>query len=187
MTELSLFFLFFLSFFFFFLIAAPNAVVRALAEAITDHMPESSKTRLVSLCKTRWVARHDSLSSLEKLYKTVDVTLRSIAENENGTWSPKHITSANGLLTRIESFRFLFAFVVTKKALAHVKSLTAVLTVILRWFGTVLGQNVPIFFVKTYCLWHKQLENEIILGGHRAPFFRKWVRTLLFSTFLSME
>ena len=23
------------------------------------------------------------------------------------------------------------------------------------------------FFVKTYCLWHKQLENEIILGGHR--------------------
>ena len=43
------------------------------------------------------------------------------------------------------------------------------------------------FFVKTYCLWHKQLENEIILGGHRAPFFRKWVRTLLFSTFLSME
>ena len=27
------------------------------------------------------------------------------------------------------------------------------------------------FFVKTYCLWHKQLENELILGGHRAPFF----------------
>ena len=27
------------------------------------------------------------------------------------------------------------------------------------------------FFVKTYCLWHKQLENEIILGGLRAPFF----------------
>ena len=43
------------------------------------------------------------------------------------------------------------------------------------------------FFVKTYCLWHKQLENEIILEGHRAPFFRKWVQTLLFSTFLSME
>ena len=40
------------------------------------------------------------------------------------------------------------------------------------------------FFVKTFCLWHKQLENEIILLGHRAPFFRKWVRTLLFSTFL---
>ena len=59
---------------------------------------------------------------------------------------------------------------------------------ILRWFGTVLGRTkCANFFVKTYCLWHKQLENEIILGGHRAPFFRKWVRTLLFSTFLSME
>ena len=58
----------------------------------------------------------------------------------------------------------------------------------LRWFGTVLGRTkCANFFVKTYCLWHKQLENEIMLGGHRAPFFRKWVRTLLFSTFLSME
>ena len=57
----------------------------------------------------------------------------------------------------------------------------------LRWLGTVLGRTkCADFFVKTYCLWHKQLENEIILGGHRAPFFRKWVRTLLFSTFLSM-
>ena len=55
----------------------------------------------------------------------------------------------------------------------------------LRWFGTVLGRTkCAIFFVKTYCLWHKQLEKEIILGGHRAPFFRKWVRTLLFLTFL---
>ena len=58
----------------------------------------------------------------------------------------------------------------------------------LRWFGTVLGRTkCANFFVKTYCLWHKQLENEIIIGGHRAPFFRKWVRTLLFLTFLSME
>ena len=55
---------------------------------------------------------------------------------------------------------------------------------VLRWLGTVLGRTkCANFFVKTYCLWHKQLENEIILGGHRAPFFRKWVRTLLFSTF----
>ena len=59
---------------------------------------------------------------------------------------------------------------------------------ILRWLGTVWGRTkCANFFVKTYCLWHKQLENEIILGGHRAPFFRKWVRTLLSSTFLSME
>ena len=41
-------------------------------------------------------------------------------------------------------------------------------------------------FVKTCCFWHKQLENETILRGHRAPFFRKWVRTLLVSTFLSI-
>ena len=60
--------------------------------------------------------------------------------------------------------------------------------ILLRWLRTVLGwTKCANFLVKTYCLWHKQLENEIILGDHRAPFFRKWVRTFLFSTFLSME
>ena len=50
-----------------------------------------------------------------------------------------------------------------------------------RWLETVLGRTkCANILVKTYCLWHKQLENEIILGGHRAKFFRKWVRTLLF-------
>ena len=58
----------------------------------------------------------------------------------------------------------------------------------LRWLGTVLGRTkCANFLVKTYCLWHKHLENEIILGGHRAPFFRKWVRTLPFSTFLRQD
>ena len=52
------------------------------------------------------------------------------------------------------------------------------------WFRTVLGRTkCANFFVRAYCLWHKQLENEIILGGHHAPFFRKWVQTLLFSTY----
>ena len=46
---------------------------------------------------------------------------------------------------------------------------------ILRWLGTVLGRTeCANFFVKTYCLWHTHLENEIILGGHHARFFRKW-------------
>ena len=38
-----------------------------------------------------------------------------------------------------------------------------------------------------YLLFMAQVENEIILGGHRAPFFRKWVRTLLFSTYVWSE
>ena len=43
---------------------------------------------------------------------------------------------------------------------------------------------MPIFFVKSYCLWHNHLENEIILGGHHARFFIKWVQTLLYSTLI---
>ena len=36
-----------------------------------------------------------------------------------------------------------------------------------------LNRMCHFFFVKTYCLWHKQLENEIILGGHHAGGFQK--------------
>ena len=51
---------------------------------------------------------------------------------------------------------------------------------------TVLGNRTtysknPVV-VKTYCLWHKHLENAIISGGDRARFFRKWVQTMLFSS-----
>ena len=42
-----------------------------------------------------------------------------------------------------------------------------------RWLGTVLGQTeCANFFVKTFCLWHKHLENETMLGGHCARFFK---------------
>ena len=58
----------------------------------------------------------------------------------------------------------------------------------LRWLGTVFGRTeCANYFVKTYCLWHKRLENEIILGGHRARFFRKIGPNIAISTLLSMK
>ena len=108
MTKLSLFF--------------DNSPKRltALVEAIATECPESKKTKLVSLCKTRWVARHDSLSTFEALYPAVRWSLGAIADNENRTWSADSRTDANGLLTRIESFDFLFPFIVAKKSLSHI-------------------------------------------------------------------
>ena len=44
----------------------------------------------------------------------------------------------------------------------------------LRWFGTVLGRTkCANFFVKTYCLWHKQLENENNIRGSPCSIFQK--------------
>ena len=59
----------------------------------------------------------------------------------------------------------------------------------LRWLGTVLGRTeCANFFVKTYCLWHKHLENEIILGGHRARIFQKMGPNIgIFDLVKSME
>ena len=44
----------------------------------------------------------------------------------------------------------------------------------LRWLGTVLdGTEFANFFVKTYCLWHKYLENEKNIRGSPCSNFQK--------------
>ena len=112
MTELSLFF------------DASPKLYEALLTAIVKQVPASSEMTLVSLCKTRWVARHDSLSTFEDLHQSVNEWLRAISQNETGNWSTKCNSTGNGLLNCIKSFNFLFAFTVVKKALSRVKSFT---------------------------------------------------------------
>ena len=88
-------------------------------------MPESSRTRLVSLCKTRWVACHDPLSTFEELYKAVEVTLHSEPSQKTRMAHGRQNALPQRMVSKLEMKFFLFFFsVITKKALAHVKSLT---------------------------------------------------------------
>ena len=47
-------------------------------------------------------------------------------------------------------------------------------------------QNVPIFFVETHCLWHKNLQNETILGVTMLVFQTMGPKIAIFDL-LSME
>ena len=122
---------------------------------------------------TFWQGWISDLLSSQVLQKLLFLHLRN-------WWSPRHFRAKR--LAKIPTL-WLVCWNFFERMNTRSGSLKS-----LRWLGTVLGwTECANFFVKIYCLWYKHLENETILGGHRARFFRKWVLTLLFSTFLSME
>ena len=75
------------------------------------------RKKLVQLCRTRWVARHTSLSTFRQLYSVVVTTLDIIA-NEEG-WNAESSSKASGFLAAVTSFPFLVAFLITWRGLEY--------------------------------------------------------------------
>ena len=87
-------------------------------------MNSGKATKLVSLCKTLWVARIDALEVFLDLYPTVVHTLEVISSGSAGGWNSDSCSSANSLLTCITQFQFVISFIVTSKCLGYIKGLT---------------------------------------------------------------
>ena len=77
--------------------------------------------KLVSLCKTRWVARIDALEVFFDLFPVVITTLEVISEGSTSGWNAESCRSADYFLTK---FQFVIAFVVAKQCLGYIKGLT---------------------------------------------------------------
>ena len=80
--------------------------------------------KLISLCKTRWVARIDALELFMDLFPAVVAVLKSISDGQAGGWNTDSSRLARSLLHAITAFPFIIAFVVAKQCLAYVKGLT---------------------------------------------------------------
>ena len=86
----------------------------------------STKARkLVSLCKTRWVARVDAFEVFFELFQSVVETFEAISSE--GGWNTESSRAAEGLLVSITRYHFIIAFVVTKECLQYTKGLTVAL------------------------------------------------------------
>eukprot|EP00117_Sycon_ciliatum_P025096 scpid89151/ scgid20906/ len=55
-----------------------------LAEVISSTVPDSNKEKLVSLCKARWIARIDALTTFHDLFAAVVKTQQLISDNDGG-------------------------------------------------------------------------------------------------------
>ena len=80
--------------------------------------------KLVSMCKTRWVAHIDALEVFFDIFPAVIQTLEIISEGSSSGWNADSCRSAGSLLTCISQFKFIIAFIVAMKCLAYIKGLT---------------------------------------------------------------
>jgi hypothetical protein len=96
---------------------------RKLEQVIKETLPDSKKSKLVDLCRTRWVEKHKALETFSNLYLTVFDTLAQMCEDTD-TWDSETLTKATGFLHTIASSSFMVSFIVVRNCLRYLKPLT---------------------------------------------------------------
>ena len=94
-----------------------------LKRNIQERCPESSRSQLVNLCKTRWVARHDALEVFGDLYTAVVATFQDIVD-EHSSWNSESVCKARTLQWAVTNFEFLISFTVCRNCLRYVLPLS---------------------------------------------------------------
>lgn len=93
-----------------------------LTEVIEATMRDTKKVKIKSLCRTRWIERHNALEVFVDLYPAIIQSLRDISMMENSVkWNRETIQSATGLLGCIGKFSFVISLVVVFNTLCYIK------------------------------------------------------------------
>ena len=80
------------------------------------------RQKLLDLCKTRWIQRHEALEIFYQLFEVVVEVLQDMKISQSH-WNRDTVADADAFLTAITKFEFLLALVVTWKGLSLVKGL----------------------------------------------------------------
>ena len=96
---------------------------QACLEASVLNYPNLSKSKLIPLCRTRWVERLDALEVTIDLLEAVVDTFIDMTLNVNKRWNRDTVAQASALLKGID-FEFIMNLVVTQKVLAFTSSIT---------------------------------------------------------------
>ena len=102
-----------------------------LAAVIKDICPHTRRITLISLCRTRWVERHEAFEVFHSLFRAIVKTLEVIANervylDEYGSWKwdQETRTKANGFLATIAQFKFIVTMITVMKCLSVLKPLS---------------------------------------------------------------
>ncbi len=95
-----------------------------LTSKIKEIHPSASHTRLIDVCRTRWIARIDGLEIFVEVFKAIVESLRIIKDNVEGTWNSDSERDARGLFHGITQFHFMVCLVVVSRCLEVTRPLT---------------------------------------------------------------
>ena len=88
----------------------------------TADITNSTKRKLVDLCRTRWVQRHSALVTFRELYIAVVSTLEAIGQEDG--WNAETTSKAASLLRSITDFGFIAAFTIVADVMSYLQALT---------------------------------------------------------------
>ena len=94
----------------------------ALEEFVSKY-PNAVKSKLLPLCRTRWVERINALEVSLDLLDAVFETFCHIEENSDGSWNRESVIQASSFIKRID-FEFIISLVITQKVIVYIGGIT---------------------------------------------------------------
>ena len=85
-----------------------------LEKNVLKYCPDSRKSKLKDVCRTRWVERIVGLDLFEELFVAIFFTLDERASNLENQCNPSTSSKALSFLTLLSSFKFIVALVITR-------------------------------------------------------------------------
>lgn len=83
---------------------------KILQDLIQEHVPQSKKKRLIRLCETRFIERHDSILSFVELFQIIHMGLEEISEK---SWAISKTAAC--LLAAVQKSEFLVSLLVCNR------------------------------------------------------------------------
>ena len=81
------------------------------------YCPDSKKTKLKDVCRTRWVERVDGMDLFQELFVPIFFTLGEMSLNAERVCNPATSSKATSFLALISSFQFIVALVISRNVL----------------------------------------------------------------------
>lgn len=92
----------------------------ALEKWIGEVLEGERRTKLKSLCKTRWVEQHEAFEVFVDLFVPLVCCFEDI--KDSGEWNRETRADAQSLFLAFTRFPFIIALVITKDVLAYTKT-----------------------------------------------------------------
>ena len=97
---------------------SPHKRNKQLHNSIAAVIPDCKKSRLLNLCKTRWVEKHNAVITFCEFYPAICHSLSIIA-----TWRDNAASKAENYLASVRSTKFVIALVTSSHVMGGTKSL----------------------------------------------------------------
>ena len=95
----------------------------ALESWINETSEGEQRTKLKSICKTRWVERHEAFEVFIDLFEPLVYCFEHIKDS-GGEWNRETRADAQSLFLALSRFPFIISLVITKDVLAYTKALS---------------------------------------------------------------